>query len=63
MKRYYIYYVLLLCNMFPMFAAAYDRYGRDYSVRDGGGSSGGLVVLIIIGVVVYCLFNAGKKER
>lgn len=49
--------------MFPMFAAAYDRYGRDYSVRDGGGSSGGLVILIIIGVVVYCLFNAGKKER
>lgn len=48
--------------MFPMIAEAYDRHGRDYSVRDGGGSSGGLMLLVIIGIVVYCFFNAGKKD-
>lgn len=62
MKRYFISFVLLLCSMFPMIAEAYDRHGRDYSVRDGGGSSGGLMLLVIIGIVAYCFFNAGKKD-
>lgn len=62
MKRYFISFVLLLCSMFPMIAEAYDRHGRDYSVRDGGGSSGFLALLVIIGIVVYACNSAGKKD-
>lgn len=63
MKRYFISFVLLLCSMFPMLAAAYDRHGRDYSVKDGGGSSGILALLVVIGIVAYGYFSAGKKDR
>ena len=49
--------------MFPMIAEAYDRHGRDYSVRDGGGSSGFLALLVIIGIIAYAYFSGGKKDR
>lgn len=62
MKRNFISLVLLLCNIRPMLAAAYDRHGRDYSVRDGGGSSGFLALLVIVGIVVYGYVSAGKKD-
>lgn len=63
MKRYFISFVLLLCSILPMLAAAYDRHGRDYSVKDGGGSSGILALLVVIGIVAYGYFSAGKKDR
>lgn len=63
MKRYFISFVLLLCSMFPMLAAAYDRHGRDYSVKDGSGSSGIRIRLVIIGFVVYGCLYAGKNDK
>lgn len=63
MKRYFISFVLLLCSILPMLAAAYDRHGRDYSVKDDGGSSGFLAFLVIIGIVAYGYFRACKKDK
>lgn len=62
MKRYFISFVLLLYGILPMLAAAYDRHGKDYSVRDGGGLSGFLALLVIIGIVVYACNSAGKSD-
>lgn len=63
MKRYLFSVVLLLCNMLPMIAAAYDRHGKDYSVRDGGGSSGILGIVVIVGIVLYCCMSGGKNKK
>lgn len=49
--------------MFPMIAEAYDRHGKDYSVRDGGGSSGILGIVVIVGIVLYCCMSGGKNEK
>lgn len=61
MKRQLISFVLMMLNLLPMLA--YDRYGRDYSVRDGGGSSGFLMIIILVAFFLYCFFNAGNKDK
>lgn len=61
MKRHLISLALLMLNIPPMIA--YDRHGRDYSVRDGGGSSSSLLILIVVGVIANVLFNAGSKKN
>lgn len=63
MKHYLFPVVLLFCSMFPMIAEAYDRHGKDYSVRDGGGSSGILGIVVIVGIVLYCCMSGGKNEK
>lgn len=61
MKRYLLSFAFMLMNLMPLLA--YDRHGRDYSVRDGGGASGVLVLIIIIGFVAFCIFGGGKKKQ
>ncbi len=61
MKRYLISLALLTLNILPMLA--YDRHGKDYSVRDGGGSSGIMMILFIVGVIAYAVFSARNKDK
>lgn len=52
---------MLLLNILPILA--YDRHGRDYSVRGGSGSSGFLLIIIVVAFVLYCFFSAGNKNK
>ena len=61
MRRHFISFALLVLNVLPLLA--YDRHGRDYSVRDGGGSSGLLAVVVIIAIVLYAFFSHRRKNK
>jgi len=50
-----------MLNILPMFA--YDRYGRDYTLKEGGGSSGFLMIIVIVVFVLYCIFSAGNRNK
>ncbi|MCQ2257154.1 MAG: hypothetical protein MJZ41_04060 [Bacteroidaceae bacterium] len=61
MRRHFISFALLVLNVLPLLA--YDRHGRDYSVRDGSGSSGLLAVVVIIAIVLYAFFSHRRKNK
>lgn len=61
MKRQIISFALLVQNVLPLLA--YDRHGRDYSVRDGGSTSGFLAFAILIAIVLYCCFSQKNKDK
>lgn len=61
MRRYFISFALLVLNVLPLLA--YDRHGRDYSVRDGGGSSGFLGVALLFAVIVYFVLSQKNNNK
>lgn len=50
----------MLMNLMPLLA--YDRHGRDYSVRDGGGS-GFLGFIIFVVIIIYVVVSSKKDDQ
>ena len=57
MKRYLLSFAFMLMNLMPLLA--YDRHGRDYSVRDGGGSGFLGFIIFEINFIDVLLAGAG----